>query len=274
MILAVYYYYPIFILLYGIGVFSIVFACWFVSKMSKSMADTGEIDAIAWLLTTAPPQYPAIFFKKAAQMTGLNSVGRHYRARLLESLMPLLTLFIISHHTPERPEHSTGSSDTHSPSSNLSSVEDPHLKNLEVYVACLARLSEFEDCEGSLWCLREDARKHPKLEQPLIRKLADLTNPRHGYQVGLRSAATRVLDNYGLDAEGNLVRSPLAATVVWSFASVLRSAASLTRRLNVGHGVLNTQEEQGHPNLHRPVDPVATGTRVELPHSSGETGEV
>ena len=274
MILAVYYYYPIFILLYGIGVFSIVFACWFVSKMSKSMADTGEIDAIAWLLTTAPPQYPAIFFKKAAQMTGLNSVGRHYRARLLESLMPLLTLFIISHHTPERPEHSTGSSDTHSPSSNLSSVEDPNLKNLEVYVACLARLSEFEDCEGSLWCLREDARKHPKLEQPLIRKLADLTNPRHGYQVGLRSAATRVLDNYGLDAEGNLVRTPLAATVVWSFASVLRSAASLTRRLNVGHSVLNTQEEQGHPNLHRPVDPVATGTRVELPHSSGETGEV
>ena len=44
-------------------------------NMSKSMVDTGEIDAIAWLLTTTPPQYPATFFKKAGQMTGFDSIG-------------------------------------------------------------------------------------------------------------------------------------------------------------------------------------------------------
>ena len=233
------------------------------------MADTGEIDAIAWLLITTPPQYPAIFFKKAAQMTGLDSTGFDYRPRLLESLMPLLTLFIISHHGPEHPN---GRSDTHSPSSNLSSVEDPELKNLEIYVACLARLSEFEDCEGSLWCLREDARMHPKLEQPLIRKLVELVNPRDGYQleVGLRSAAARVLDNYGLDSKGNHVRSP-ATVVRRNFASVLRSAASLTRTLNVGHGGFDSQEEQGQPNFYRTVE-LAIGIRVE-PQSSGGTGE-
>ena len=52
------------IFLYVTGVLGFVFACWMFSKMSKSMADTGEIDAVAWLLTTTP-QYPATFFKKA-----------------------------------------------------------------------------------------------------------------------------------------------------------------------------------------------------------------
>jgi hypothetical protein len=82
------------------------------SKTSKSMADTGEIDAIAWLLITEPPQHPATFFKKAGQMTGPDSIGRDYRPRLLESLMPLLTLLITSHHTPQH-----HASDTRSPSS-------------------------------------------------------------------------------------------------------------------------------------------------------------
>ena len=161
-------------------------------------------------------------------MTGLDSIGVVYRPRLLESLMPLLTNFIISHHAPERPNSDTG----HPPSSNRSFVEDPDLENLEIYVACLARLSDFEDCEGNfLWCLKEDARQHPKLEQPLIRKLVELANPRPGFQVGLRSACTRVLENYGLDLEGNsrAVRSP--ASVVWKFSTVLSTAASLTRRL-------------------------------------------
>ena len=265
MILAVYYdYIPIFLPLYGIGLFSIVFACWMASKMSKSMADTGEIDAIAWLLITTPPQYPAIFFKKAAQMTGLDSIGVNYRPRILESLMPLLAHFIISHHAPEHPNSDT----SHPPSSSRSFIEDPDLENLEIYVACLARFSDFEDLEGNLWCLKEDARQHPKLEQPLIRKLVELANPRPGFQVGLRSAATRVLENYGLDAEGNSRAEKNPASVVWKFPTDLRSAASLTRRLSGG---LNT-EEQGHPNLNSPVG-LATAIRVEPPHSSGETGE-
>ena len=265
MILAVYYdCFPIFLPLYGIGLFAVVFACWMASKMSKSMADTGEIDAIAWLLITTPPQYPAIFFKKAAQMTCLDSIGVDYRPRLLESLMPLLTHFIVSHHAPERPNSDT----SHPSSSNWSFVEDPDLENLEIYVACLARLSDFEDCEGNLWCLKEDARQHPKLEQPLIRKLVELANLRHGFQVGLRSAATRVLENYGLDAEGNSRAEKNPASIVWRISTVLRSSASLTRRLSGGLD----KEEQAHPNFHRPVG-LATGKRVEPPHWSGETGE-
>ena len=75
----------------------------------------------------------------------------------------------------------------------------------------------------------EDEMQHPELEQPLIDKLVVLANPRHGFQVGLRSAAVKVLNNYELDTEGNPVRSPQAATrraVVWGFATVLRSAVS------------------------------------------------
>ena len=162
-------------------------------------------------------------------MTGLrvDSIGVDYQPRLLESLMPLLTNFIISHHAPERPNSDT----SHPPSSNRSFVEDPDLENLEIYVACLARLSDFEDCEGNLWCLKEDARQHPKLEQPLIRKLVELANPRPGFQVGLRSACTRVLENYGLDSEGNSRAVTSPASVVWKFSTVLSTAASLTRRL-------------------------------------------
>jgi len=167
------------------------------------MAKTGEIDAIAWLLKTTPPQYPATFFKKAGQMTGSDSIGHHYRPRLLESLMPLLRPLITSHHGPEHPSSDT----THSHPSGLGVVDDtgnvdeddPQLKNLEIYVACLARLSEFEDSKGDRICLWENARQHPELEQPLIDKLVVLAND--PLQVGLRSAAIQVLNNYKLDME-------------------------------------------------------------------------
>ena len=134
---------PTFIFLYIIGMSGIFSAFWMISKVSKSMADTGEIDAIAWLLLETS-QYPAKFFKKAGQMIGVDSIGRHYRPRLLESLMPLLTPLITSYHAPE-----PHCSDTHSPQSDdvlnrrlgthLSPVddmvsidEDLHLRNLEI----------------------------------------------------------------------------------------------------------------------------------------------
>ena len=100
------------------------------------------------------------------------------------------------------------------------------------------------------------------------RKLVVLADPQHGYQVGLRNAATKVLKNYKLDREGNPVRSP-ATVALNAAATVLRRAASLNRMLNVSHGGLNSQEEQGRPNLHRPVELAI----VEAPHSSGETEE-
>ena len=106
------------------------------------------------------------------------------------------------------------------------------------------------------------------LDQPLIDKLVEFANPRHHFQDGLRSAATKVLDNYDLDMEGKHVKSP--ATVLWSVSTVLRSTATLM--LNVNGLKLNNQDsEQGHPNLHRPVD---TDTRVEPAHSSVEIEEV
>jgi len=194
----------------GPHVLDIALTIWMFSNMSKSMANTGEIDAITWLLKTAPPQYPAAFFKKAGQMIGLDSVGCHYRPRLLESLIPFLNHLIISHPASQHP-----SFDTHSPSASLNLDEDTHSpKHLEIYIACLARLSEFTDNKGTFRCLWEDEMQHPELGQPLIDKLVLLANPRHGFQVGLRSAAIKVLYNYELDMEGNPVRSPATRAVV------------------------------------------------------------
>ena len=234
------------------------------------MVDTGEIDAIAWLLKTAPPQNPAAFFKKAGQMTGFNSIGSQYRPRLLESLLPFLSLLIISHHVPENP--SSSESDTHSPSSN---DEDPRLKleNLEIYTACLARLSEFTDSKGSFRCLWEDEMQHPKLEQPLIDKLVVIANPRHRFRDGLRSAATKVLINYNLDMKGKFAGGPdtivrrngvtaVLRNAVSSVTTFLRSAASWI--LNVS-GLI--KERPRHTN-----SPVELEF-IEPPHSSGDIEE-
>ena len=229
--------YSIFLPLYILGLSVIIFGNWMASQMSKSMAETGEIDAIAWLLRSTPSQDPALF-KKAGQLTNLLSNGRHYRARLLDSLLPLLSLLIISHQVSD--DHN---SDSHSPSSkarqkfktelkrgqsdnlsdgryrlsainpNLMEDDDPikeasRMQNLEIYVTCLAQLSDFTDYEGSFWCLKEDARRHPKLEEMLIKKLMVLANPRYRFQASLRSVATKVLNNYQLDIEGNPLTAP------------------------------------------------------------------
>ena len=284
----------------SIGVLGFIFACWMFSKMSKSMAATGEIDAIAWLLVTEPPQHPATFFKKAGQMTGLDSIGHHYRPRLLESLMPLLTLLITScsyNHAPEDTNSSsskprrkfkievkeeqfedvsdsryglpTRTSLSIVDSDDMGSTdEDLHLKNIEIYTACLARLSEFTDYEGNFWCLREDAMQHPKLEQSLIDKLVVFANPQHHFQIGLRSAATKVLNNYELDLDGKPVTS--STTVLWirRVANALKSTVTLILNI-IGLTRNNQDSKQGHPNLHRQVDPVAD-TRVESAHSFGD----
>ena len=91
----------------------IALTCYMFSNLSKSLTDTGEIDAIAWLLTTTPPQYPVTLFKKAGQMTGFNSISRHYWPRLLETLIHFLTFLIISY-CAQALEHHT--SDIHPPS--------------------------------------------------------------------------------------------------------------------------------------------------------------
>ena len=252
---------PLILALGIIGQSIVSLAVMMYGSISISMADTGEIDAIAWLLKTAPPQNPAVFFKKAGQMTGFGSIGCHYRPRLLESLVPFLSLLIISHHVPENP--SSSESDTHSPSSN---DEDPHLKleNLEIYTACLARLSEFTDSKGSFMCLWEDAMQHPKLEQPLIDKLVVIANPQHRFRDGLRSAATKILINYNLDMKGKFAGGPdtiVRRNAVSSVATFLGSAASWM--LNVSRLI----EERRQTNL--PVEL----EYVEPPRSSGDIEE-
>ena len=370
-----------FIIPYGLAMVVLVLFGWMSSGMSKSMAETGEIDAIAWLLRSTSSQDPT-FFKKAGQMV-VEYCGSQYRPRLLKSLMPLLSLLITSHHVsrepnpdtfslskrkpeekdtqlekmqsedplisltreevqadsvvktprhvPERsnsdpsslssqarlkilkgknidlnkqqfeglnPVHSTDpvvattshhalNSDTSfSPKARPNSLEvqnielkkqhegppiglspvqadpiaitspqvpelfnsdpssssskarpklleekntplkkvqsdgpqtvlnpvevDPQainneemktLQHLEIYVLCLALLSDFKDDEGSYRCLWEDAKRHPQLEEDLRDKLVELANP--PYPPGrLRNAAIQVLNNYGLDSQG------------------------------------------------------------------------
>ena len=80
------------------------------------------------------------------------------------------------------------------------SAIDEDMKNLQIYVSCLALLSDFQEYEGSLWCLREDAKRHPKLERQLLNKLVKLAS--HSYPPNLRSAAVKVLKNYHLDING------------------------------------------------------------------------
>jgi hypothetical protein len=41
--------YPIFFSLYGIGISVLFFTSWMGSRMAKSMVETGEVDAMAWL---------------------------------------------------------------------------------------------------------------------------------------------------------------------------------------------------------------------------------
>ena len=83
-----------------IGILIIFFSNLICGRMSKSLADTGEIDAIACLLKTEPPPNLTEFFKKVGQMTVSKSTGSHYRLRLLESLTPFLLPQIILRNTP------------------------------------------------------------------------------------------------------------------------------------------------------------------------------
>ena len=169
--------YPIFItvILYIFAMLALYFfGGWMSSRVSKSMTETAEVDAIAWLLRATPSQDPT-FFKKAGQIVS-TSHGRYYKSRLLESLMPLLSPLIASHRTEML-------------------NEDSQLEKLEIYVSCLARLSAFRDYKGSFWRMREDAMQHPPLDCPLRNKLMELaTNPR--YSSSLKRAATEVLNNY------------------------------------------------------------------------------
>jgi hypothetical protein len=165
----------LFIGLYCAAAFLFILSSVIVFRMSKSMAATGEIDAISWLLKSTSSQYSS-FFKKAGQIARKPGCS-DYNARFLVSLLPLLSPLITSQHAD-----------------NL-----PHFEDLEIYVGCLARLSDFTEYGGSFWLLNEDARSRPPLDDPLRTKLVEFAT---SHRPRLSTSAVQALHNYGLDNRG------------------------------------------------------------------------
>lgn len=149
--------YHIFIILYVLGMGVLSFYGWMASQMSKSLDETAEIDAIIWLLRSKTSPNPDLLEKACRIVSGPS--GRHYQPKILESLMPFLSSLIVSN----RP--------------------DMGVEELKRYLSCLAYLANFENQKGSWWLLREDARSHPKLKEPLLGRLVELA--KHELPVGM-----------------------------------------------------------------------------------------
>jgi hypothetical protein len=178
----------IFIILYVIGM-SVLFIVGLAARyLAKSSKKTMVIDAMAWLLNSeSDPSKIEPLLQRIGQITfdnGEEDGYNHYRARLLESLMPLLSSLITSPRTKMLYDHS-------------------QLKDLETYVSSLAQLSDFKD--DPFWDrrflkhLREDAKRHPILEYTLRKKLVELIKDSRSKD--LTDAAIAVLRNFGLDKE-------------------------------------------------------------------------
>jgi len=183
----------IFIILYCVGMLLLFIVGWPVRQLAKSSEKTKVIDAMAWLLNheSSPSKIEPLLKKIGA--TTLYSDDKdslhHYRARLLESLMPLLSSLITSPRTKMFYNHS-------------------QLKDLEIYVSCLAQLSDFKDdsiWDRKLWWhLREDAKGHPILEDSLRDKLVELIQDSRSND--LTHDARVVLTKFGLDEHGKKLR--------------------------------------------------------------------
>ena len=191
----------IFIILYVIGM-SILFIGGGVARyLAKSSKKTRVIDAMAWLLNSeSTPSKIEPLLQRIGQVTfdkGDEDGYSHYRARLLESLMPLLSSLITSPRTKKLYDHS-------------------QLKDLEIYVSSLAQLSDFKHDHFWDWDflknLREDAKSHPVLEDTLRKKLVELIKDSRSDD--LRAAASVVLYNFGFNENGkNLTSTKVAIDV-------------------------------------------------------------
>ncbi|KAF8811283.1 hypothetical protein BYT27DRAFT_6462320 [Phlegmacium glaucopus] len=188
----------IFITLYTIGMVLLLLFGIIARPLAKSTKETREIDAIAWLLNSTSSDSRSLFMK-AGKITSSSGDakggvrggvrGGEYKPRLLASLMPLLSSLITSPRTDTQAK-------LH---------EDSEPTDLEVYVSCLAQLSDFEKYTGSWRLLHEDGKRHPGLEQQLVTKLVWLaTNPLALEQCGenVKNAAIMVLRNHRLDEHG------------------------------------------------------------------------
>ncbi|KAF8801147.1 hypothetical protein BYT27DRAFT_7115509 [Phlegmacium glaucopus] len=177
----------IFITLYIIGMVLLLLFGIIARPLAKSTKETREIDAVAWLLNSTSSDSRSLFMKagKITSGKGDDARGGDYKPRLLASLLPLLSSLITSPRTKVD--------------------EDSKPTDLEVYVSCLAQLSDFVRDTGSWRLLHEDGKRHSKLEPPLVTKLVWLaTNPLALEQCGenVKKAAIAVLHNHRMDEHG------------------------------------------------------------------------
>jgi len=163
--------------------------------------ETRDTDAVAWLLVSTASQKPE-HFRKAGQISNKPpnlehksehpnaSNYDHRKASLLTSLQPLLSSLITS-------KLQTLKDGT----KNQAFPAEETLKDVEIYVACLAQLSNFENFHGSIW-KNQSAVIHPVLspqkeKSPLESALEEIsTNPNGKFNSLLTSAARDALQHY------------------------------------------------------------------------------
>jgi hypothetical protein len=176
--------YPIFVILYVVGMLVLFFYGGMAGRMSKSSEETVEIDAIIWLLSLETPPKPYLFEKlKACRIVSGPSdcdskpkSVESYKPKMLESLMPLLSSLIVS----DRPD-----------------------VDLETYVSFLAYLADFDNEQGSWWRLWEDAMSHPRLDEPLLPKIERIGQGSISCGNG-RQEGFRFIRNKGSQKETNI----------------------------------------------------------------------
>ena len=149
---------------------SVVFAviAVYAIRTYKFIPDTGEADAIAWLLKSTSSQDPSLF-KNAGRIA---DKSQHQKALLLNTLLPLLSPLITSQNRHQDEQ------------------------DLETYVACLAQLSAFADAEGSFW-RNESAVVHPPLPDTSLPTILRNLESESSSTPSLRSAARDTLRYYG-----------------------------------------------------------------------------
>jgi len=158
----------------------------FGSQLFKFTPETRETDAVAWLLDWTASQEPS-YFRKAGEISKKPKDDRcqhpkdenydHRKAFLLTSLLPLLSSLITS-------------------KIQYRDSNQEETKDLEIYVACLAQLSNFEPFGGSIW-KNQSALVHPENVESLVESLEKILGVKAWESNSLlRSAAQDALKHY------------------------------------------------------------------------------
>jgi len=138
-----------------------------MNKLTRFVPNTLEAEAVAWLLESSPRQQPELF-KKAGHVASTTQ----RKVILLNTLHRLLPPLIASRyrHPPGGPEH----------------------QELQIFLACLAQVSNFDD-SGKSRLGNRAAIEHPALPADLREQLKEL---RESEDKSLRDAAEAVWCRY------------------------------------------------------------------------------